>query len=263
MKIFPLLSLLVFSLSIYGGGVTASVYLKNGRELEVSELAADSSGNLTFILDGDKYLLPERMWDYVKMPKPGLVESADKMLADKHYREAADVFKVLAEKYKYQGWHTYCQLKRAEALQKINQPSELISLLESAVAEKPRGSEMEINARINMCFMLAEFYVQTGKISEAEALFDEVIGADDDILAAKSYNAKGDILLQRGDDQGAILAYMRPVIMFPHGVKSREYSLAQIVQLLGKNNDKRQSIYLEMLKNEYPDSEHIKKLTKQ
>lgn len=258
MKIFPLLLLLVFSLSAYGG-ITASVYLKNGRELEVSELDADSSGNLTFVLDGEKYLLPERMWDYVKMPKPELVETADKMLANKQYREAADVFKVLAEKYKYQGWHMYCLMKSAEALQHLNQPLELLPLLESAVAQKPRGSETEIEARVNMNFMLAELYMKLGKISKAEALFDEVTGADDDILAAKSYNAKGDILRRRGEKQRALLVYMRPVIMFSHGVKSREYSLAQVVQLLRENKDERQSIYLEMLKNEYPDSEHIKK----
>ncbi len=256
------LLILVFGLSTtLSAAAEATIHMRGGDIMKVQSLTSDSKGNLSFILKGTQYIMPVRMVDFASIPMPKDIIKADKLLAGKKYSEAAETFKLLSLKYRYLGWFMYCSSERVKALREIK-GSDYIDVLKAMSTQEVEGPQSEINSWLEMCLALAEYYsTDKDKQKKTDELIDKVINGSDGSLAARAFNLRGDMLVKADLERKALLMYMRPLVIFSHSVKNREYSYYRVIGILRNMHDKRAEKFYKDLKKEYPESEYLKKLS--
>ncbi len=236
------------------------IQLKTGEHLEVRAVRAlDAGGNLEFVNGDGTFVLSRRLYDYAEILCPEDVRAAEKLLIDKQPGKAVEAFAALADKYRFLGWENFCQYNRMRGMVQLNRVEEALALGEKVSAAENHGDQ-ELQNRWRCRRLLADLYRRLEKTDKALATLREIASdCQDDEIALGAYNQEGDILLQRKNPGEALLAYMRPVVMFDREVSGREYALRQVVKLFKEQNDKRGEKFAAMLEKEYPEVKSEKK----
>ncbi len=230
-------------------------YTTEGKVLKAKEITKlEANGDVWYSRGKGQLKMKKKDYIYFWVPMPKDLKSA-KTTTD--YRKAYD-------KYKEFGWNVYCILKEAELLQKAGKKEAALTRIElikgyELINPIKRGDLVLSNK------LLANLYIENGKLSEATEILTEVAKADDAKTAAFALNKKGDILVQKQEMKDAILSYLQTVILYKGQVgidEERAEALCKAHNAMKNIKDGgRATTFSKQLKLEYPESLWIKKLT--
>ena len=240
----------------------------DGEEIRAALVELTQSGDFRYaesLKDGSPKLSVRKnrvRWAWI--PKPEEISSADNLLKNKKYDEAAAAFAATAKSFGPLGWEPYSKLRQAEALDGAGKQSEAIKVLETLkdYSNASPRNEADLSAAYEL---LIHFYANIKAWDKGLELSKKLMYAGD-AAAVSALFARGDILSARAsetnsrdDRRDAFNAYAQISLLFPESSRAAEATF-RAYQTLTVLNDARAQIFADMLKKDYPKSDYAKQL---
>ena len=227
------------------------IVTKSNKKVVADKIAADSRGVLTYTASGFSRKMKPGEYKYARISKPKAVSKAYKKLKAKKYADAAKAFEKAYKNYRYLGWNTYCAYYGAAALNKAGKKTAAIARIN--LLDKPPADRLSVADYLKAKKLLAELYIETNKLDDAEKTLKELGTAKSDSIAAFANVKQGDILLKKGKRKDALLMYLRTVLLFNKSNKrERPEALKKTVEILKGDRDNKYLVFEKMLKTDYP-----------
>ena len=254
MKSIPAIILLLLSgISHASNNKECTVFFKNGDRIHVDSVSFNPDGSVSFTNAGVKRLIPSELFDFAQTPKPSEIAAADELLQKHQYPAAAKAFSLAADNPAHPDWTIYCLFNQADAIHKSGQASQALPILAKIAGTHVKGPDNELLAHARSALLRANILAASGKDQEAVALLPSLLSNHNDDLAAEAFNLHAEILFKQGKTREALLAYMRPTILFDRGVNARKTALSRICEILASMNDPREKTFADILNREYPE----------
>ncbi len=259
MKKFLIAAVLSLSFGLNAANDCIIKTLPDGKDMTADSIEADDSGNLTYKTGSIQSKIRKGQYEYAWIPKPKELNDADKLLADKKFKEAQSAFGSAYKKYQFLGWDIYALTGEAKAIMSQGDKKAAIEKLKAIKDLKVSNPKQE-NDLLNGFKVLAGLYIETADYKSAEPILDDMSKSGNDVLAAFAFNAKGDMLQKQGHKKDAVIAYMQTALIFDKSNPERPEALFKAAKLLDEMGDKRSVKFAEKLKTEYPDNSFAKQL---
>lgn len=211
-KIFTALSLLVTlcSSTIFAEGVPALVSVNKAKPFAAASVEADSKGSLTVQRKkgGPKQTFKYGQYEVVKVKMPANeFTKMNTAFKNKDYTTAASEAKRLFEKYKYLNQGGVPAQIWVDALLAGNKNNDAVSVC------KTIKKFLNLEQRKAVYLAEARAYAALGKTKELASTFPTLVrfgGA----AAAFVFNTQGTMAKDQGNNEDALLAYMKTFTMF-------------------------------------------------
>ncbi|MBT3376687.1 MAG: tetratricopeptide repeat protein [Lentisphaerae bacterium] len=212
------------------------VVKRNGSKVKGVSLKAETDGTLKLQMErnGPTQTFKKGSYRFGYVPRPKEVVSLEKAIdADKHdlvLKHAPQLF----DRYKYLGWGDYISYLEGMAYIAKKQFSQAKTSLE-------RGSNFRAKHEEELLQGMVLALLGLKDIDRAKPMLTKMMKSADRGMAAFSFNARGDILVQEGKKKEAVLEYLKTLLLFQPGSVDRERDKArtQAVALLKELKDSR------------------------
>jgi tetratricopeptide (TPR) repeat protein len=230
------------------------IILKSGKKLISSDISSDKNGNVFFLSDDGKLVIPVDMVDYVIVKKPSAILEAEQLFQKKQYDNAATSYGVLAKKYRFLGWYACALAGQVEALHQQNKNSEAEEIIKPLLSYKPGFIEREQPFMLKTYRVYAEILLKEKRYEALLTILYRLKRGSDGELSAWAFNIAGQQLLRQKKYREAAREFIQPVLLYDNKNRQRRKSLRLLVTSLAEFDKKLSNFYLKRLKKEYNDS---------
>lgn len=184
--------------------------------------------------------------------KPAGYDQARKQIADRQYDQAISTLEQIVKEYRYLDWDIKAQrvlakahLEKGDARAAINQYRKLFKMDSQASGAR---------------WGYYQALLQAGEYAILEQKLTPLIAEGSRSDAARAQIIRGDIKAARGDRKGAVLDYLRTVLLFESEKRRQPKALYKAGTALAAMRDERSKKMFGRLRDEYPDSPWAAKL---
>lgn len=210
---------------------------RQGRTHQAENITADAQGNLRVEL-GEGVVRTVRRGDYryALVPKPDRVAVLEDLFRRGDYGRFLDNVRTVFNQYRYLGWGGKLAYWQGEAEMSRNNP-ELAR--DAFVRADNYAIDDQQREQISMGLIKALLALQENE--EAAAKLQELKTVRGDHAAAFSFLAKGQLLARQGDEDQAILEFLKTVLLFEADEEEirelREEAREHLLALLRERGD--------------------------
>ncbi|MCF6175431.1 MAG: hypothetical protein L3J71_06670 [Victivallaceae bacterium] len=230
------------------------IMLKSGKKLLSAEISSDSSGNIFYLSDDGKLVIPKDMVDYVIIKKPAAFLEVEQLFKQEKYDDAAVRYAGLAKKYRFLGWYACALGGQIAALHRQEKNSEAEKIIKPLLSYKSGCIEHERPFLLNIYRIYAEILLYEQRYDAIVPVIYRLKRGGDSELSAWAFNVSGKQLLRQKQYREAAREFIQPVLLYDRKNRHRRESLQFLVISLAEFDKKLSNFYLNRLKKEYNDS---------
>ncbi len=228
---------------------TAYVELPDGTRVEGSAIRARPDGEIILTTPlGIRNFAPGR---YVRAvaEMPAEFDRARRLLAERQFDEALPLLAQVVREYRFLDWDLRAQRFIARVHEAREQFAEAVQAYERLFEMNSREDE---SSEVRWGYKNA--LVRARRFDQVAPLLEEHIRSGDRENAARAQVLRGDLRLAQGNQEEALLDYLRTVILFEAQRQQRPRALLKAAQVLQQRRDARASELLGRLVREFPES---------
>jgi hypothetical protein len=235
------------------------VHLTNLKELQAKSVQWRSSAQeyMVVLLDNTQIPIPKAQVARLEIDKPAEFDKAAQMVVAKQFDAAIPLLEDIVTKYTMLQWDNPARELLAQAqLFGKNDPKKAVATLEEMLANMPKADVLPETYLLYWKALLAAGQTETLK----KALAD-VIATGTREMAAAAQIMRGNMNHAAGQDEAALLDYLRTVILFEQVKSVQPEALFRAAEVLEKMRDPRAEAMRKKLVQDYRDSEWAAKLS--
>lgn len=245
--------LTVMLLSCLGAGA-AYVILPNNTRIDGSDIRAKSDGEVILTTPQGQRTFLKGQYLRAVADKPADFDRARSMAAAKQYDEAITLLNDIAQKYRFLDWDNNARIVIAQILSSKGDHAGAIDAYEQIFRASP---EYKNDSKLVWAYLNA--LQQAQKFDKLNPQLDELIAKGSRLDAARAQILRGDIKASQGQVEGALLDYLRTVVLFQSEGDAQPEALFKAGEALEKLRDPRaKGMYAKLVAN-YPESEFAQK----
>jgi tetratricopeptide (TPR) repeat protein len=248
-------SLIIVAAALAASGLhAAQVLLPNGSTIEGSEIRARPDGTVVLTTAQGQREFPKGQYTKAIADKPAEFDQAGQLAAQKKYDEAIKLLADVIVKYRYLEWDNRARAASAQIMVAKGDPAGAADMYEQMFRTSPdTKNESKLLWGYLNALLLAQ---KTDKLSPQ---LDEIIAKGSRADAAKAQTMRGDIKAGQGQMEGAVLDYLRTVVLFQAEADAQPEALFKAGEALEKLRDPRaKEMYAKLVQN-YPASDYAQK----
>lgn len=252
-KYIVVLSLLM---PAFGGFAADSgyIFLKSGKKLNSSDITADKKGNIFYLSDDGKLVIPQDIVNYAIVKKPLALLEADELFKQRKYVDASTRYAAVAQKYRFLGWYACALAKQGAALQQQGKKSAVKTLIKPLLSYKSSCFEHEEPFLLKAYHVYAEVLLDEQRYEAMIPVIYRLKRGSDGELSTWAFNVTGQRFLDQKKYREAAREFIQPVLLYDRKNGQRRKSLQLLIDCLAKFDKKLSIFYLNRLKKEYNDS---------
>ena len=212
-----------------------------------TDISANSAGIISLKLPGGGIQnFKKGSYKIAHCPEPKAIKEAEKKFQDNEYSEAYSLLEKELEKYCHLGWAGKILTMMANLLYKQDKHDDAIRLMEIAQTLPIDDNDKSTltKQRIQIALLQEEYAIAEKQLKNLDPLNAK--------FAPFIYNSRGEILESNGDERGAILQYLKTILLYPKAKKFRKQAYQKVITILKDLNDDRYIRFLEKMNKEYP-----------
>ncbi|MEA2011765.1 MAG: tetratricopeptide repeat protein [Verrucomicrobiota bacterium] len=238
-----LTAVLLTSISAYS---QCKVILTNGRVTKCAAIKVDSKGNLTLKLSGGggSQIIKRGRYKSAIIPKPAKkINYLKQLYSQQQYNKAIAFADKMLSAYKFLGWGGLAAYVKGNSLLKQKKASQALLTFKQ---NKRYGGNYVMDLQQG----IVEALFAMGKKDQAEKELAALAKSNKASVAAFSFNARGQILADKGNKRDAVLEYLKTLLLISPNDRSaavhRKEARTQVVKLLESMGDTRAASFKNM-----------------
>ena len=234
-----------------GGTARGAAYveLPDGTRVEGSAIRARPDGEIILTTPlGVRNFAPGRYRRAVA-PMPAEFDRARRLLGDRQFDEALPLLAQVVREYRFLEWDLRAQRFIARIHATREQFSEAVQAYERLFEMSDRKDEAS-----EVRWGYKQALVRDRRFDTVMPLIEEHIRAGEREDAARAQILRGDLRLAQGNQEEALLDYLRTVILFEGQREQQPRALLKAAEVLQQRRDARAAELLGRLVRDFPDS---------
>ncbi len=212
--------------------------------------AADGTIQLT-TLNGQMLTFRPGTYRQAFADKPKEMSQVENLVKKKDLLAVVQILRRVKEEYKFLGWDQRAGLMLARVYLPLKQFEDSAREYEALFAAQPKYKQ---NLKERSRYLQA--LLGSGRISEVEKLVDEDIASGSREAAARAQIIRGDMQAAAGQQEEALLDYLRTAILFRAQTTVLPEATYKTAVALQNLNDPRAAEYFQKVLDEFPKSEY-------
>lgn len=227
----------------------AYVELPNGTKVEGTDIRAKSDGEIVLTTAQGQRTFSKGQYVRAVADKPADFDRARQLVAAKKADEALPILVEIVRKNRYLGWDVAAQqiVAQAQAV-KGDHAAAALAYEELFRLDPEKKADPAIGWAHRQALLNAKQFDKLGPV------LDDLIEKGSRADAAKAQTMRGDIKLAQGQVDGAVLDYLRTVVLFENEKEAQPEALFKAGEALEKLRDPRAKSMFEKLRTEYAAS---------
>jgi tetratricopeptide (TPR) repeat protein len=238
-----------------GSLFAAYVILPNNTRIEGSDIRAKSDGEVILTTPQGQRSFPKGQYLRAVADKPVDFDKAKQLVTAKSYDEAIKILNDIILKYRYLEWDNSARMVLGQVCTQKGDFTGAVDAYEQIVKASPDG---KVDASIQWAYRQALLDAkQYDKLGNA---LDEIIVSGSRADAARAQIMRGDVKLSQNQLEGAVLDYLRTVVLYEQEKESRPEALYKAADTLKAMRDPRAAEMAKTLEQEFPGHPLVEKL---
>jgi TolA-binding protein len=237
-----------------GSHAACYVITSQGQRIEGTEIRAKSTGEIVLrTAAGTQSFFPGQYTKAVA-DKPPEIDQAARLVESKQYDEAIKQLEDVAVKYKFLEWDSQALALLPAVYAKKGDAAGAIGAYEKLFSASPKTKdEPEVQWDYRQALLDGKQY------DKLEPVLTDVIANGSRSDAAHAQIMRGDIKSAQGQMEGAVLDYLRTVVLFANEKSSQPEAMFKAAEALKALRDPRAGEFYKKLVEEYPGSPYAEK----
>lgn len=232
----------------------AQVILSNGTTIEGTEIRARPDGTVVLTTAQGQREFAKGQYTKAIADKPAEVDQAGQLAAQKKYDEAIKLLADVIVKYRFLEWDNRARAASAQMMIAKGDPAGAADQYEQLFRASP-----DAKAESKLLWGYLNALLQAQKLDKLNPQLDEIIAKGSRLDAAKAQTLRGDIKAGQGQVEGAVLDYLRTVVLFEAEKEAQPEALYKAGEALEKLRDPRAKAMYAKLVQTYPESDYAQK----
>jgi len=249
----PLLKSGISAVLLFAGTGRAAPFVINSAGNRVNGSAIRSAADGTVLLttpNGQTLTFRPGTYRQAFADKPKEVFQVEKLAKKGALAAAAEILRRVKEEYRFLGWDQRASLMLARVYLPLKQFEDAAREYEALFAVQP-GLKAVPKERANYMQAL----LGANRLREVGVMVDEDIASGSREAAARAQIVRGDMKAAAGQQEEALLDYLRTAILFRSQTAVLPEATYKTAAALKKMNDPRAAEYFQKVIDEFPDSE--------
>ena len=240
---------------VLASGVQAAyVITRDGKKLEGSDIRAKSNGDIILTTSRGTTTIAKGQYKKAVADKPASLDQAVTAIRDKAYDKAEKLLKDILKQYRYLDWDNKAMTLLARLYRQQGQYAEAADTYEKLFA-----SSDEAKANSELQWEYRETLFEGKQYDKLEPILNRLVKNGPREDAAKAQIMRGDIELEKGQAESALIDYMRTVVLFKNEADLQPEALYKAAGAMEAMRDKRAQVYYEKIITDYPSSPYADK----
>lgn len=225
------------------------VILQNNSRVDGTDIRANSRGEIILQTTAGSRTFPPGSYLKAVADKPPEFDQARQLAGQQKYDDAIKILTDLVARYRFLEWDNNSRALMAQIQVAKGDAAAAISTYDDLF----RNSADAKNDS-NILWAYRDALLKAKQFDKLEAALNEAISKGPRADAAKAQIMRGDIKLAQGQVEGAVLDYLRTVVLFKSEKEAQPAALLKAAQTLEKLRDARAGKLYAQLREEYPQS---------
>ncbi|MFH0909097.1 MAG: tetratricopeptide repeat protein [bacterium] len=232
----------------------AYVLLLNNTRIEGTDIRAKSDGEVILTTPQGQRSFPKGQYLRAVADKPADFEKAKQLIAAKSYDEAIRILNDIAVKYRYLEWDNTARGLLAQANMAKGDAAAAAAEYEQILRNSPEAKSDTI-----LQWSYRESLLVAKQFDKLQPILTDLIEKGERADAARAQIMRGDIRQAQGQIEGAVMDYLRTVVLYEGERDAQPEALFKAAEGLDKLRDPRSRELYEKLASEYPSSPYAAK----
>lgn len=232
----------------------AAPFVINSAGKQVNGTAIQSAADGTILLttlNGQTLTFRKGTYRQAFADKPKEMFQVEELVKQKDLVAVVQILRRVKEQYRFLGWDQRAGLMLARVYLPLKQFQDSAREYEELFKAQPA---MRQNLKERSNYMQA--LLGSGRIGEVAAMVDEDIASGSREAAARAQVVRGDMKAAAGQQEEALLDYLRTSILFKAQTAVLPEATYKTAVALKQLNDPRAAEYFQKVLNEFPKSEY-------
>ena len=247
-------NLFIFAFLFFFAGLTqGEPFVINSAGSKVSGVSIQSAADGTILLttlNGQTLTFSAESYQQAYADKPEEMAQVESFVQNGDLSEAVELLCDLKKRYRFLGWDHRAGLMLARIYLPLKRYADSVREYEELFIVQPDWQE---NPRERANYMQALLGAQ--RIEEVAAMIDEDIASGSREAAARAQVVRGDMKAAAGQQEEALLDYLRTTILFRAQIAVLPEATYKTAVALKALNDPRAADYFQKVIDEFPRSE--------
>lgn len=223
------------------------VMLSSGKTVEGSSVKVAEGGEI--LLQTDKGLLTFPKGTRVVIDEPAAYARAVRLLKDRNYAAAAEVFQEVIAEYRFLGWDDKAKPLLARAYLGSREFDKAVATFDAVIAAQPIALEDD-----KVLLPYLEALMGAGEQDKLAPALDRAIGKGSRTAAARAQVMRGRLRLEQGQFARALYDFMRTAELFTEQSDVQAEAVYLAGTCLEKLGDVRAAEFFDRVVREHKDS---------
>jgi len=232
----------------------AYVLLPNNTRIDGTDIRAKSDGEVILTTPQGQRSFPKGQYLRAVADKPVDFDKAKQLVAAKTYDEAVRILNDIVSKYRYLEWDNTAHALLAQVNMAKGDAAAAASEYEQILRNSP---EAKNDAALQWSYRDA--LLAAKQFDKLQPILTELIEKGERADAAKAQIMRGDIRQAQGQVEGAVIDYLRTVVLYESERDAQPEALFKAAEGLDKLRDPRARELYKKLTSEYASSPYAAK----
>ena len=212
----------------------AYVLLPNNTRIDGTDIRAKSDGEIILTTPQGQRSFPKGQYLRAVADKPADFDKAKQLIAAKTYDEAVRILNDIVAKYRYLEWDNSARALLAQAHMAKGDAASAASEYEQILKNSPDAKN---DASLQWSYR--ESLLVAKQFDKLQPILTELIEKGERSEAARAQIMRGDIRQAQGQVEGAVLDYLRTVVLYESEREAQPEALFKAAEGLDKLRDPR------------------------
>lgn len=227
----------------------AHVILTDGRRMEGSAIRARANGDVILTTPRGDLTFTRGQYTEAWAPRPREIEQARQQLQAGNHEQVISTLEGVVSQFRNLGWDNEALILIGRAQTNLGQYSSAMSSFQRLFQNAPNRRE---DSNVRWAFYRS--MLGSGELDRLERNLNELISDGERVDAARAQVMRGDIKMQRGLAEAAVLDYLRTVVLFSAQREVQAEALYKAGVALESMRDDRANQMFRKVINEYGQS---------
>ena len=227
----------------------AHVILTDGRRMEGSAIRARANGDIILTTPRGDLTFTRGQYTEAWAPRPREIDQARQQLQAGNNEQVISILEGVISQFRNLGWDNEALILIGRAQNNLGQYSSAMSSFQRLFQNAPNRRE---DSNVRWAFYRS--MLGSGELDRLERNLNELISDGERVDAARAQAMRGDIKMQRGLAEAAVLDYLRTVVLFSAQRDVQAEALYKAGVALESMRDDRANQMFRKVINEYGQS---------
>jgi tetratricopeptide (TPR) repeat protein len=232
----------------------AYVLLPNNTRIEGTDIRAKSDGEVILTTPQGQRSFPKGQYLRAVADKPADIDKAKQLAGAKSYDEAIRILNDIVSKFRYLEWDNSAHAMLAQIYMAKGDAGQAASEYEQIIRNSP-----DARSDAGLQWSYRESLLAAKQYDKLQPILTELIEKGERADAARAQIMRGDIREAQGQVEGAVMDYLRTVVLYANERDAQPEALFKAAEGLDKLRDPRARELYRKLAADYPGSPYAAK----